>query len=113
MKNQYSEANAVEVTAPYTVASGAGCLVGSMFGVASFAATSGTALTMYTRGSYTLAAVALQAWTMGALLYWDDTAKLVTTVVATNKIIGVALAVKANAAGATTGIVRLNGSFLS
>ena len=115
MKNQYSVGNAVEIVAPYTVTSGLGCLMGSMFGVASFDAVSGAALTMYTQGTYTLKAIASQAWLVGDLIYWDDTSNRWATNVNTGslKLIGVALQARASGAGIVTGVVRLNGVFLS
>jgi predicted RecA/RadA family phage recombinase len=50
-----------------------------------------------------------QAWTVGALVYWDDTNKRCTTVATGNLLIGAAIAAVDNAAGSTTGRVRLNG----
>jgi predicted RecA/RadA family phage recombinase len=53
--------------------------------------------------------VSAQAWTAGALVYWDDTAKLFTTTSTSNTLAGVAVAIAANPTA--TGRVRLNGSF--
>jgi predicted RecA/RadA family phage recombinase len=108
MKNQHSEGVAVSVPlAPYAVASGAGCLIGSLFGIAATTALINTPVVLWTRGAFTLAKLSAQAWTMGVLIYWDDTAKNCTTVSTSNKIIGTALAIAANPTA--TGIVRLNG----
>ena len=54
-----------------------------------------------------------QAWTVGALVYWDDVNKVCTTVAGSLKLIGVATLPVANTAGLTTGRVRLNGYFVS
>ena len=62
-----------------------------------------------TRGVVDLAKVSAQAWAVGDKVYWDDTAKLTTTVSTSNTLIGVALAVAANPSA--TGRVRLNGTF--
>jgi predicted RecA/RadA family phage recombinase len=111
MKNQVSEGRAIDVTAPYTVASGAGCLVGSLFGVSAYAAASGAAVTLWLKGVYTLTKHSTEAWTVGELLYWDDTNKYVTATATSNKLIGVATAAAANPS--SVGNVRLNGMFNS
>ena len=49
------------------------------------------------------------AWTVGAKIYWDDTAKNCTATVGTNTLLGVA--VKAAASGDAEGVLRLNASF--
>lgn len=90
MRNFVQSSEKLVVTAPYTVASGAGCLVGSLFGVAESAAASGAQVNLVLDGVVDLAKATAQAWTAGARLYWDDTAKNVTTTVSTNKLIGVA-----------------------
>lgn len=58
-------------------------------------------------GVFKLPKAAAQAWTEGANLYWDNTAKNITTTATANYYAGVA-AVAAGAAD-TTGLVRLNG----
>ena len=57
---------------------------------------------------FELTKIGAQAWTVGALVYWDDTNKRCTTVATANLLIGVAAAA---VAGNTTGRVRLNASF--
>jgi predicted RecA/RadA family phage recombinase len=101
----------VSVAAPYNVASGAGCLVGSLFGVAQFAALATAAVEIGLDGVYDLAKAGSQAWTVGARIYWDDSAKVCTTTASTNKLIGVALAAVGSGAGETTGRVLLTGAF--
>lgn len=111
MKNFVQPGNVISVAAPYNVASGAGLLVGSLFGVATTAALNGAAVEAAVTGVFDLAKVSAQAWTAGALIYWDDTAKLATTTASTNKLIGVAAAGAANPSA--TGRVRLNGAFVA
>jgi predicted RecA/RadA family phage recombinase len=60
---------------------------------------------------FDLTKAASQAWTVGAAIYWDNTAKVCTTVSAGNTKIGVAVAAVGNGVGETIGRVRLNGSF--
>jgi predicted RecA/RadA family phage recombinase len=62
-------------------------------------------------GVVELAKVSAQAWTVGALIYWDNAARLATTVSTSNKLIGVATAVAQNPS--STGRVRLNAAFIS
>jgi len=64
-----------------------------------------------TAGVFEQAKVSAQAWTVGALIYWDDAAKLTTTVPTSNKLIGTATAVAVNPSA--VGRVRLNGAFIS
>ena len=85
--------------------SGAGVLIGSLFGVASGDAASGAEVMLNTTGVYDLPKQTGQAWTAGQLLYWSGTN--VTNVVATNKLIG--CAARAELSGATVGRIRLNG----
>lgn len=109
MKNNTATGDVIVVTAPYAVASGAGCLVGSLFGVASTTAAISTPVALELTGVFTLAKVTGAAWTVGQRLYWDDTAKNVTGTASTNKLIGVAVAAAASAD--TTGSVRLTAAF--
>ena len=105
MKNYVAPGDSVTVIAPANVLSGAPVLIGSLFGVASGDALSGAEVVINTTGVYDLPKTAAQAWTVGALLYWSGTA--LTTTVATNKLVGVA--VRAELAAATTGRARLHG----
>lgn len=108
MKNYVQDGDVLSLTAPYDVASGAGLLVGALFGVATGAAASGASVQARTRGVYTLAKTSAQAWSVGAKIYWDDTNKLATSTASGNTLIGCAVAAAANPSA--TGIVRLNGT---
>ena len=109
MKNKISDGGTVNVTAPYAVSAGDGALVGSLFGVSVDDAANGADLVIVTAGVFELAKLSAQAWTVGALIYWDDTNKEATTVSTANTLIGVAHAAAANPSA--VGEVRLNGSF--
>ena len=111
MKNYVQPGNTITLTAPYAVASGDGLLVGSIFGVASGTAALGETVEAALTGVYDLKKVASQAWAAGDKVYWDNTAKVCTTTVGTNTLIGVAVKAVGGTAGETTGTVRLNGSF--
>ena len=109
MKNWVQEGKTITVSAPYDVDSGEACLVGLLFGVAAFDADSAGEVEIVTEGVFDLAKVSAQAWTAGAAIYWDDTAKNCTTTASGNMFVGVALAAADNPSA--TGRVRLNGSF--
>lgn len=111
MKNFIQEGKTITLAAPYTVSSGGGLLVGSIFGVASNDAATGADVETVTEGVFSLAKTSAQAWTVGALIYWDDTNKVATNVSTSNKLIGVAVAAASNPS--STGLVRLNGAFIS
>lgn len=113
MKNFIQDGDTLTVTAPYALSSGQGCLVGSIFGVACSDALISTEVEIKTGGVFDLVKAGTQAWTVGARIYWDDTAKNCTTNAAAgaNKLIGVAVAAVGSGAGETIGRVRLTGAF--
>ena len=111
MKNAVQTGDVLTLTAPYARTSGQGMLVGSIFAVCTTDIASGATGEAETLGVFELAKLSAQAWTVGALIYWDDTAKNCTTVASTNKLIGVATAVAQNPSA--TGRVRLNGAFIA
>ena len=109
MKNYLQPGNVITVTAPAALASGDGCLVGSLFGVACGTYIEGDAdAELAVVGVFELPKVSAQAWTAGAKVYWNATDKACTTMATGNTLIGAA--VKAAANPSATGIVRLNGS---
>jgi len=109
MKNFVHPGEYVPVAAPYDVASGAGALVGSIFGVATVGVLSGATVELALTGVFDLKKTSAQAWTVGARIYWDDTNKECTTTASTHKLIGVAVAVADNPSA--TGRVRLSSAF--
>lgn len=116
MKTYLQDDDRIVATAPYAVAAGAGCLVGSLFGVAESAIASGAKGVLILEGVVTLAKATGAAWTEGVRIYWDDTAKNCTTSAAAgaNKLIGVATLLASGAmpaSGDTTGTVLLTKAF--
>lgn len=111
MKTYVQDGHQVTVAAPYAVSSGGGALVGSLFGIAMSDAASGADVVLQTSGVVTHAKTSAQAWTVGARIYWDDSAKVMTTAAASgaNKLVGVATAAAANPSA--TGTVLLSGAF--
>lgn len=99
MRNFNHEAGRITMTAGGTIASGAGVLFGSLFGVALHGAASGEALTLVVAGNVTLAKAA-GTINPGVLLYWDDSAKRATTTASGNRPIGFHAGRVANAGSA-------------
>ncbi|MBF0182691.1 MAG: DUF2190 family protein [Magnetococcales bacterium] len=106
MKNWIQPGDTVTVVAPVAVNSGEGLLVGTLFGIAISTAAINTNMEMITTGVVDLPKANL-AITQGAKVFWDNTAKNVTTTVGTNTLIGCAIV--AAAIGDVTVRVRLNG----
>lgn len=96
MKNFIQTGEIIEVTAPYDVASGGGVLVGSIFGFAVTSAVSGAKVNIKRKGVFEHAKTSAQAWTQGASLYWDNTAKVLTTTASGNTLVGAAALPAAN-----------------
>lgn len=111
MKNFIQEGETLTLAAPYAVSAGGGALVGSIFGVAQDTLANGVEGEFQLEGVFELTKVGSQAWTVGVKIYWDNTAKVCTTVSMSNTLIGVAVAAVAGGAGDVLGKVRLNGSF--
>lgn len=111
MKNYVQAGDVVTVPAPYALTSGQGAKTGQLFGVATGEAAIGADVALKTSGVFDLTKIGSQAWTVGALVYWDDTNKRSTTVATANLLIGVAVTAIAGGAGDTIGRVRLNASF--
>lgn len=106
MKNWVQRGEAIELAAPYDRLSGQGALVGTIFGVATVDVLSGVTANFQIEGVVDLTK-ATGAITQGALVYWDNTAKNVTTVNTSNTRIGAAIV--AAQSGDATVRVRLNG----
>lgn len=105
MKNHIQSGKSLTVTAPADVLSGAGVLVGAMFGVAAHDAKAGEDVTIVRGEVFKLNKLSAQAWGQGVKVYWNNTAKECTTVASGNTHVGYA-AVPAVAPSAT-GIVAL------
>jgi predicted RecA/RadA family phage recombinase len=70
----------IDITTPYAVSSGGGCLVGArLFGIAVDTYGSGVAGVMCTEGVFDIAKATAISFAAGAPVYWDDTNKVCTT----------------------------------
>ncbi|MEO5364523.1 MAG: DUF2190 family protein [Magnetococcus sp. DMHC-8] len=106
MRNYIQPGDTVTVIAPATVNSGEGLLIGALFGVAVTTAVTGANVEMVTEGVVDLPKAAVGV-TQGAKVYWDNSAKNVTTTAGANTLIG--CAIMAAAVGDSIVRVRLNG----
>lgn len=91
MKNYVQDGKALTLAAPYARASGEGAKIGSIFGIAIAAISSGATGVFQTEGVVTLAKDTT-AITAGLKVYWDDTNKVVTATSTSNLPIGLAIA---------------------
>lgn len=107
MKNYVQKGDTITLTAPYAVSSGQGFLVGSLFAIANADAANGGTVEGETEGVFDLTKATGQAWAQGVKVYWDNTAKNVTTTSTSNTLIGVATL--AAVSGATVGRVYVTG----
>ncbi|RVD66412.1 DUF2190 family protein [Mesorhizobium sp. M7A.F.Ca.ET.027.03.2.1] len=110
MKNYVQDGRVLTVPAPADVLSGAGVLLGSIFGVAQTNALSGADVPIVVEGVFELPKTSALAIAIGDKLYWDNTAKVVNKTSSANSLVGYATSVAANPS--PTVYVRLNpGSF--
>jgi predicted RecA/RadA family phage recombinase len=108
MQNFIQPGNALTFTAPVGgVVSGGAYLIGALLVVAAVSASAGESFSGARVGVFELPKASGQAWTEGAALYWDNTAKVCTTTSTSNTRIG--YATRAAASGATVGAVLLSG----
>ena len=82
--------------------------MGSFIGVAQAATAVSANVVLVRQGVFSLTKASGQVWALGATLYWDYSARNVTTTVASNKMIGAAFA--AALSGDVTGSVLLDGA---
>lgn len=108
MKNFVQHGDTIPVTAPYALASGDGCLIGALFGVAAAAAANGAPVEIVTEGVFDITALSTDTGSVGAKMYWDNAAKRLTTTVGSNVLVGVLVAAKSGTD--TTARVRLDGA---
>jgi predicted RecA/RadA family phage recombinase len=110
MKNFIQPGDVLTLTAPETLTSGRGVLVGQIFGIATAAAANGAVVEVALTGVFSHAKPGSQAWSQGQKVYWDNTAKLITSVATSNTFVGHAIEAVGGGAGDTTGKVRLTGT---
>ena len=107
MKNYVQPGDSITVTAAAVAASGDGVKMGNLFGVASGDATVDEKLVLTTTGVFEMPKVSANTFAVGALVYWDDTAKVVTSTASGNTRIGLAVSDAGNPSASVH--VRLDG----
>ena len=109
MKNYVQPGESITLTAAAAATSGDGVLVGSLFGIASGDAAIGETLVLTTKGVFTMPKVSTDVMAVGDVVYWDDSAGLVTTDDDTgnNPRVGLAVTAAGNPSGTVN--VRLDG----
>ena len=109
MKNFLQDGTIVPMTAPAGgVVSGTAYLIGGVVIAAMQDAAAGATFPALVDGCVSLPKAAALAIAEGALCYWDNTNKVVTSVATGNTLIG--LYTEAKAVDATVAVVRLNGT---
>ena len=109
MKIYVQDGYAIDILAPANITAGQSLLVGDLFGVVLADAASGAAAVIQTSGVFTLRK-ATGSIAVGARVFWDDTAKRVTTTATSNRCIGWHVGLAANAGADNTDIlVKLGG----
>lgn len=106
-RNFVQPGETLTLTAPRTLVSGTGFVVGGIFAVALADAASGASVEARRVGVFDLTKATGAAWTAGQKLYWDNTAFNVTSTAGANPLIGAAT--QAAASGAAIGRVLLTG----
>lgn len=108
MKNFVQNGHMITVTAPAGgIKSGAGMIVGNLFGIATMDAAEGKNVEMATTGVFDLPKAPAAVFTLGQRVAWDATNGQVVTPATGAYPIGVVTQAAAN--GATTAWVRLDG----
>lgn len=100
MQNYVQDGHALDLVAPYDVASGGGFKVGQFIAIAAVDAVSGATLAGYVEGVYDVLAEGAgsgQVWAAGDLIYWDNTAKQFTKTSTSNTKAGYAVSAKLTA----------------
>lgn len=96
MRNYIMPGEHLTIVAAAAITSGQLVVAGDIVGVAQGAAEIGESVVLVRRGVFELPKVDAQAWSVGAKVYWDAAAGVVTTDDAGNKLIGAAAEAAAN-----------------
>ncbi len=108
MKNFVQNGHMITVTAPAGgIKSGAGMIVGNLFGIAAMDAAEGKNVEIATTGVFDLPKAPAAVFTLGQRVSWDKTSGQVVAPVSGAYPIGVVTQATAN--GTTTAWVRLDG----
>lgn len=110
MDNFVQKGHAVEFTAPGGgVVAGTPKMIGQLLVIPAVTAAAAARFVGYTTGVFRVTKVGSQAWTEGAVVFWDAGNSRFTTAGAGNFQAGVAVEAVGSGASETTGVVRLDG----
>lgn len=110
MKTFVQEGDRLTLTAPSGgVVTGLPYQIGQLVVIAAQTADAGASFIGVTEGVFSVPKVGSQAWTVGAVVYFDTENARFTTTATGSLMAGCAVAAVGSGAGETTGIVRLNG----
>ena len=110
MKNYVQPGDTITIKATADLKSGSPVMIGNIFGVACNDALKDQNMELKVTGVFSLPKIPTESWLAGALVYWDEVAKALTTVADNNQLVGVSLAI--STAPASFANIRLNGSFI-
>lgn len=106
MKTRVSDDSPLDFTVPSGgCTSGLGLLIGAIFGIAVTTQVVGDTVALHTEGVFDHPSDTGAAWAVGDILYWDNTAKVLTKTSTSNTKVGYAVATKTSSA--TTGRICL------
>lgn len=88
MRNFIEKGDVITVIAPYSVFGGQGVQVGGLFGVAASDAANGVPVEIKRAGVFDISAVQTDTASQGAKIYWDNTARRLTTTATNNILVG-------------------------
>lgn len=110
MNNFVQPGDSVTLIAPSGgVTAGVPKQIGQLLVVPAVTALVGVSFVGKVTGVFTVTKVGSQAWTQGAVVYWDESNDRFTTVATGNFRAGIAVTAVGSGAGETTGVVRLDG----
>ena len=78
MRNFLHRSDVIRVAAPYTLATGDGCQVGAIFGMATGPVANGALFDMMTTGVFDITAASAVVAAAGSKAYWDNAARNIT-----------------------------------
>lgn len=103
MKNYIQPGKMIDVAAPADVASGAGVMIGGLFGIAANTVLSGAIVPIATEGVYEVKKLSTDAMAVGEIVNWNNSTKELQE--ATSTLDGVGIVVED--AAATTVLVKV------
>ena len=110
MKNFIQPGDTITMKATTDLKSGSPVMIGNIFGVATNDAMKDQNMELKVTGVFSMPKVPTENWNAGALVYWDETSKALTTVADNNQLVGVSLT--ASTTPSSSANIRLNGCFL-